>query len=139
MTGEPGELIQRLIGHMTATGLTVEYDATIAPSQGQCIITAVKLLPGQTAANEFSTLIHEYAHALLHQGERRAKTTKTTRETEAEAVAFIVATASGMNCGHAAADYIQMYDGNTATLIESLQHVQAAASEILTALEGGPA
>jgi Zn-dependent peptidase ImmA (M78 family) len=37
---------------------------------------------------EFSTLVHEIAHEMLHRGERRTLTTKQVRETEAEAVAF---------------------------------------------------
>lgn len=39
-------------------------------------------------AAEFSVLVHEVAHELLHGGDRRSTTSKTVRETEAEAVAF---------------------------------------------------
>ena len=41
-------------------------------------------------AEEFSTLVHEMAHEMLHRGERRTLTTKQVRETEAEAVSFVV-------------------------------------------------
>jgi len=41
-------------------------------------------------AEEFSTLVHEMAHEMLHRSERRTLTTKQVRETEAEAVAFVV-------------------------------------------------
>jgi hypothetical protein len=37
-------------------------------------------------AEEFSTLVHEIGHEMLHRGERRTLTTKAVRETEAEAV-----------------------------------------------------
>jgi hypothetical protein len=57
------------------------------------------------------------------------------RETEAEAVAFIVGKAVGLETGTAAADYIQLYDGNAALLTESLQFIQHASSLILAALE----
>jgi hypothetical protein len=50
----------------------------------------IALLPGQSSAEEFSTLVHELTHEMLHKAERRTATTKTVRETEAEAVAFIV-------------------------------------------------
>ncbi len=50
----------------------------------------IAILPGRSKAEEFSTLVHETAHELLHKAERRTTITKTVRETEAEAVAFVV-------------------------------------------------
>jgi hypothetical protein len=47
------------------------------------------------AAEEFSTLVHEIGDEILHRGERRTLTTKRVRETEAEAVAFVVCQAIG--------------------------------------------
>ncbi len=132
--GEPGNLTAQLKAHIEATGIPVSYDAGIGPARGLCTSTDIKLLPDLSPAEEFAVLAHEYGHALLHRGERRHQTTKTVRETEAEAVSFIVGTACGLNCGQSASDYIQMYDGCKDTLIESLQHVQDAASTILAAL-----
>jgi hypothetical protein len=43
---------------------------------------------------------------MLHKAERRIATTKTVRETEAEAVAFVVGKAVGLVTGSAAADYL---------------------------------
>jgi hypothetical protein len=56
------------------------------------------------------------------------------RETEAEAVAFIVSTAIGIRSSVDATDYIQLYDGYADTLRQSLQRVQAIAKTILKAL-----
>ena len=50
-------------------------------------------------AEEFSTLVHEIGHEMLHRGERRTLTTKQVRETEAEAVAFVVCQAVGLQTG----------------------------------------
>ena len=61
-------------------------------------------------------------------------TTKTVRETEAEAIAFIVSRAVGLNTGSASADYISLYHGNTELLTESLNVIQRASSAILAAL-----
>ena len=72
---------------------------------------------------------------MLHKAERRTTTTKVVKETEAEAVAFIVGKAVGLETGSASADYIQLYHGNAALLIESLEVVQQTAAVILAALE----
>jgi hypothetical protein len=76
----------------------------------------------------------ETAHELLHKAERRTMTTQTVRETEAEAVAFIVGQAVGLEMGNASSDYIQMYAGNATLLAESLEVIQRTASTILRAI-----
>ena len=91
-------------------------------------------LPGQSKPEEFVTLVHETAHELLHKAERRTFTTATVRETEAEAVAFIVGQAVGLEMGNASSDYIQMYAGNATLLAESLEVIQRTASTILRAI-----
>jgi hypothetical protein len=62
-------------------------------------------------------------------------TTATVRETEAEAVAFIVGQAVGLEMGNASSDYIQMYAGNAALLAESLEVIQHTSAVILAAVE----
>ena len=95
----------------------------------------IAILPGQSKAEEFSTLVHETAHELLHKAERRTATTKTVRETEAEAVAFVVGKAVGLVNDTASADYIHLYHGNASLLTESLEVIQRTAVVILAALE----
>ena len=74
---------------------------------------------------------HELAHEILHHQPRRADTTKTVRETEAEAVAYVVCQAIGIESGSAAADYIQLHRGDSKLLLESLNFIRLAASRIL--------
>jgi len=45
---------------------------------------------------------------MLHRGERRTRTTKQVRETEAEAVAFVVCQSIGLTNGTASQDYVTM-------------------------------
>ena len=71
--------------------------------------------------------------AKLQRGNDRPAS-KTVRETEAEAVAFIVGTAIGIRSSVDATDYIQLYDGNVDTLRQSLHRIQATAKTILGAL-----
>ena len=70
----------------------------------------------------------------MHKAERRTFTTATVRETEAEAVAFIVGQAIGLEMGNASSDYIQMYSGNATLLAESLEVIQRTSAVILTAI-----
>jgi hypothetical protein len=72
---------------------------------------------------------------LLHRGERRSSTTKTICEIEAEAVAFVVCSAVHLKTTSASQDYIGLYHGDADMLLESLEHIQRAASGILNALE----
>ena len=63
-----------------------------------------------------------------------ANSKPASEETEAEAVAFIVGQAIGLEMGRASSDYIQMYAGNAALLAESLEVVQRASAVILGAI-----
>jgi hypothetical protein len=68
---------------------------------------------------------------MLHQGERRHETTKKIRETEAEAAAFVVCRAFGLDSANKSTDYIQLYRGTGDTLAESLEHVQRVSTWII--------
>jgi antirestriction protein ArdC len=133
--GNPVEHLQRLKALVGSHSITLDYDASIAPARGVSRGGRITLMPNLPAAEEFSTLVHELSHEKLHRTDRRVETTKTIRETEAEAVAFVVCHAIGLDTNTAAADYIKLYNGDRATLSASLQFIQSTAAEILTALE----
>ena len=135
VSGDPGENIDRLAAFLKSQGIQLVYNEKIAPALGMSYGGRIAILPGQSKAEEFSTLVHEAAHEMMHKAERRTATTKTLRETEAEAVAFVVGKAIGLVTGSASADYINLYHGNASLLAESLEVVQQTANVILAALE----
>ena len=135
VTGDVGEYRERLMNFVIGQGITLEFKESIAPALGLCYGDRIVLLPGQSPAEEFSTLVHELGHSYLHRAERRINTTKTVRETEAEAIAFVVGTTIGLNSGRNSADYIALYHGNAALLTESLEVIQKTSAVILSALE----
>jgi len=119
---------------VAAQGIALEYSEAIAPARGVSSGGNVILFPGLSPAEEFATLAHELAHEMMHRAERRTSTTKCIRETEAEAVAFVVCSAIGLDTGTASQDYIGLYGGDAKLLAESLQYVQQASSQILNAI-----
>jgi len=135
VTGDPGENIERLAVFLNSKGISVSYSENIAPALGMSYGGRIAILPGQSKAETFATLVHETAHELLHRSDRRTATTKTVRETEAEAVAFVVGKAVGLVNDNASASYIQLYHGNASLLAESLEVIQHTARVILAALE----
>ena len=136
--GEVGAFQERLIDFTIAQGIALEFKDSIAPALGMSYGGRIALLPGQAPAEEFSTLVHELAHEMLHKAERRTATTKTVRETEAEAVAFVVSQTIGLDAGRASADYIHLYHGNATLLAESLEVIQKTSALILSAIETAP-
>src|SRR5262249_11311485 len=112
----------------------IEYSKEIAPARGTSYGGRIAILPSQSAPEEFSILAHELAHELLHRGDRRASTSKRVRETEAEATAFVVCQAVGLETGPAASNYIQLWNGDVQILTENLGYIRQAASQMLGAL-----
>jgi hypothetical protein len=135
ITGEVGAHRDQLITFLAQQNIALEFNEKIAPALGVSYGGKIALLPGQSKAEEFTTLVHETAHELLHKAERRTMTTATVRETEAEAVAFIVGQSVGLDMGTASSDYIQMYAGNAALLAERLEVIQRTSAVILAAIQ----
>jgi hypothetical protein len=129
--GDPREYRDRLALLVTKQAIALEYSSDIAPARGTSAGAKITLLPGQSAAEEFATLAHELAHEMMHRTERRSITSRCVRETEAEAVAYVVSHAIGLDTGSAAQDYIQLYDGDAKLLTESLEYIQQTANAIL--------
>lgn len=118
-------------------GIAVSYSADLAGARGASYRNEkkIEILAGLESATEYKVLAHELAHQLLHRRDvAGSDVPRDTRELEAEAVAYVVCTAAGLEADAAAADYIQLYDGNAETLTASLARIHAAAGEILAGL-----
>jgi hypothetical protein len=138
MQGDASGYHERLFEFVQSQGVELNYSERIAPAKGLSHGGRITLLSGMKPAEEFSTLVHEIGHEMLHRGDRRTLTTKKVRETEAEAVAFVVCKAIGLETGTASADYIQLWHGDANLLRESLEAVQQTAAVILGAIAPKP-
>ncbi len=132
--GDPGNLIERLEEAIRQSDIHLVYDFIAGGALGSAASGTITIRPDLSPAERFAVLAHEYGHELLHQGERRHETTKTIRETEAEAVAFVVCQAFGLDSSTRSADYIQLYRGTTDTLAESLDFIQKTAAQVIAQL-----
>src|SRR5882724_6039707 len=130
---------ERLFEFVESQGVELSYSERIAPAKGLSHGGKITLLSGMQPAEEFSTLVHEIAHEILHRGARRTMTTKQVRETEAEAVAFVVCQSVGLQNGTSSQDYIQLWHGDANLLRESLEAVQQTAAVILGGIAPEPA
>ncbi len=132
-TGDPKDHIDKLKSMADARGIAVEYDRSIAPAMGVSIGGRIRLMPDLSKAEEFAVLAHELAHEMLHHG-KDERPAEIVRETQAEAVAFVVCRGVGLETNTAAADYIALYNGDKKTLAESLSVIQETSAKILDEL-----
>jgi hypothetical protein len=132
--GDPGLHLDSLKAFIASRQITLEYTDTIRPALGTSSGGRIRLALGLSPAEQFSVLAHETAHALLHHGSDRP-TSKTVRETEAEATAYTVCKHIGLDTGTAAHDYIALYDGDRDALVASLTTIRNTAAQIIAALQ----
>lgn len=134
--GNPGEALSRLEAAVTASGIELETVTSLGGAEGVSSGGRIRLRDGLLPAERFAVLVHEWAHERLHQVDRSNRPEKVVRETEAEAVAFVVCQAVGLETGTVSADYIRLYRGDKDTLTASLDKVQKTAAAIIEAVLG---
>lgn len=134
ITGDPSELIPVLRHLVSERGIELRYEEQLGGADGVSEGGRIAIRQGLPAAEEFAVTVHELAHELLHRSERRKETTRTVRELEAEAVAFVVCRAAGLDGLARSSDYIQLYCGDKELLLHSLSHIQRVAAQIIDGL-----
>ncbi|MDX2119006.1 MAG: ArdC family protein [Planctomycetota bacterium] len=136
--GDPRHYLAAIKEQVAKRGITLDSSDLPPGADGVSRGGRISIRPGLEPANEFSVIVHELAHELLHRGEQRPAS-KTVRETEAEAVAFVVCQAIGLQTGSAASDYIHLYNREAEhaveTLAASLDRIQRVAADIIATLQ----
>lgn len=129
--GDPSRYQEKLGNFISANGITLGYSDTLhaygMSSGGRIVIRS-----GLSLAQDFSVKVHELAHEFLHHSGE--KLSKKQKETEAEAVAYVVCQSIGLDTTTAFSDYIQLYKGDKETLIASIQRIKGVSSRILAGL-----
>ena len=120
-----------LLGH----NVELEYKA-LAPGLLGCTDgRRITCGTGQASHVEFATLAHETTHVLLHfaknvDGTAGTRPDLTTRETEAEAVTYLLCAQLGIPGTEASVEYIQSYRGTPDTLDASLERIRNTAARL---------
>jgi len=135
VSGDPAGALDRLEQAVRAHGVELSESDDLGAADGVSRGGRIEIAAGLSPAERFATLVHEFAHELLHQAKGETKPPKVVRELEAEAVAFVVAEWAGLENTHASADYIRLYQGDTKTLAASLDRITTAADTIITAID----
>jgi len=136
LEGDQEAFCARIIQAATADGFNVaEEDQTHGAegyNRGRDIVTRW----GLASVNRALTLLHEYAHGLLHQDHALAEERPLTRdlkECHAEATAYVVARHFGIE-NPFSADYLLQWGTTPERLREELDAVSKAASHIIQTL-----
>jgi hypothetical protein len=135
VNGDPGIYFERLGRAIADRGIQLTYSRTIAPAHGVSTRDRIVLRPDLTPAERFGTAVHELAHIRLgHHKPNDPNATATLHETEAEAVAYVVCQAIGLDTNSSSSDYVLAWGGDAKSLATSLERVQHTASEIIAAI-----
>ncbi|EJN57282.1 ArdC-like ssDNA-binding domain-containing protein [Halogranum rubrum] len=144
-TGDAGNLVSQLTDAADTLGVTVrivpEEEWSHGNARGICqqlsLVDVQPLVEVKDRANEADltrTLVHEYAHALLHF-DVDDDTERAKREVEAEAVAYIVGRFCGLDTS-GSAFYLASWESDDADVIrERLGRISRTSTEIIALLE----
>ncbi len=135
--GDACMAIEQLEAVIRDAGITLGYESLPAGTDGYAIPGSIGIAEGLPSAKRFLALAHELAHHWLAHHERRELTRKV-KETEAEACAFVVAKAFGVDAVAATSEYIQLYNGDSKLLGESLGRIQQVSRQIIDAMQAEP-
>lgn len=136
VSGDPGENIPAVERLIRDWGIELVYEEIPCGADGLSKKGTIVIDPELGPAKRLLTLVHEASHERLHaDSDRRKETTKTIRETEAEAVAHVVCRALGLDTLEHCTDYIQLYNGDSEVFTKSMEYIQKTAAEILEGIK----
>lgn len=99
----------------------------------------IAVCKGMSQLQTVKTLIHEIAHACLHNTEANKirETDRNTKEIEAESTAYIVASCLGLDTSEYSFEYIASWSGkdNLSAVNTALKNIQHTADRIFGAIE----
>lgn len=138
INGDPGVLLHSLEELIRSSGINLKDEVFTNGTKGVSRQGEIAIAEGLPPAERFAILAHELSHEWMHDQQQRKALPTTVRETEAEAVAYVVCRSFGLDCSTRSSDYIQLYQGNEATLTASLERIQKSATRMIESLSSSP-
>ena len=146
-TGDAGDLVGQLTGAADELGVTVrivpETEWTHGEVKGICeqlslvdMQPRVEVCDRENDADLARTLIHEYAHALLHF-HVDDDTERSKREVEVEAVAYVVGRYCGLDTSGSALYLAAWKSDDPEIILDRLGRISSTAEELIDMLEDG--
>jgi len=144
-TGDAGDLVPRLLDIADDLGLTARIVPAAEWTHGEAKGVCERLSPmnaqpvveardRENDADLARTLIHEYAHALLHAGVTETAE-RSKREVEAESVAYIVGRYCGLDTSRSAF-YLAAWESDDPEVVrERLDRISRTAEELIETLD----
>jgi len=144
-TGDAGDLVERLTTVAEDLGVTVhiveatewQYGEAMGVCKYRSIHSFQPVVEAKARSNQADlavTLIHEYAHALLHF-DVDSEPERAKREVEAEAVAYIVGRYFDLDTSGSAFYLAAWENEDSAVIQERLGRISSTAQEIIEAIE----
>jgi len=134
-SGNPQVHLARLKQLVESEGIALAYHTSLDGADGCSSPGQILIRSGMMPAEEFSVLAHELAHHRMHL-QAHDTTNHAVLETEAEAVAFVVCDAVGVDSRRSSTDYIHLHQGDKQLLLKSLNRIRRCALEIVDAIDG---
>ena len=128
-SGKNDELTAKLISYAVSQGIEVEI--VDLPGETQGVSSGGKIKLDSDAGT--STLIHELAHELMHQGKKTPRN-KQVVELEAEAVAYVVGNFLGLE-DLSSHNYIALFGVDAEMILNHLERIKKTSAKIINALE----
>lgn len=97
----------------------------------------IVLRPGMSESQQIKTLVHEIAHAKLHDEDETSKKGQREKEVEAESVAYVVCQHFGLDTSNYSFGYVAGWSSGKSLdeLKNSLETIRATAAEIIDAVD----
>ncbi len=134
MTGDAGNIIPLVEQSFQENNIQLNYNDKESVS-GYSRKNSITIKGGMPDAETFSTLIHEWAHVILHFSNQLKQESKTTIELEADAVACVVSEHFGINAIQSSSDYILSWKGDKNALMRSFEKIRHCASGMIEEIE----
>ena len=114
-------------------GISIRTEKITGNAMGLSKGGTVVLDESLEGADRFAVLAHELGHELLRHRERRSELDRTTREIEAESVAFVVC--EHFHISTTAPAYLGLYGADAKEIIAHLENIVGVIQQIISGIE----